>query len=119
ISAHEQLRILLNFSPVAASSFYARGFDLQTTDYLKIELQTTFLNDFQRVFVPPTAIAVVSTIQSFSNNSFVQYAVLDGSPSLEPGVNESIIAWTWHYQNLSAGSPQFANFSGEKWVLNS
>jgi hypothetical protein len=92
----EQLNILVNFSG-GASSFYIPSFVLHTTDFVKIEAITYYQNDFQRVFVPPTAIGVVTIIVASNGlGGYTTQAALDGTRSFEPsGGNSSLVNWTW------------------------
>ncbi len=60
--------------------------------YLKIDVYTILLNDFGRIFLPPTALAVVSETSPAPNLSFV---LLDGSTSFQSGGNLSIVEWNW------------------------
>lgn len=118
VSPREQTRINLTFDGgvPAVSSFYDAAFVLATTSFVHIEVQTYFLNDFQRTLVPPTAVALVGTIQTFSGSTYVTVPVLDGSQSIEAGANETIVAWKWVLTNNTGGGTT-TTFSGQKWVL--
>ena len=96
LGPREQLNIIVNCTQGTSNySFYASsGFVLPTTDYVKIELFTALQNIFTRVFIPPTAIAFVGTIQTSNGTGFTNLPLLDGSQSFQP-VNGTLIAWSW------------------------
>lgn len=99
LNPREQLNVLVNFSSTMAtpSSFYRSSFTLHTTDFLKIEAVTAFQNDFTRVFIPPTAIGVVTVIVASNGmGGYTSQTALDGTRSFEPtGGNSSLVNWTW------------------------
>jgi hypothetical protein len=76
------------------SGFYNTQLHLPSTTYLKIDLYTAYDNDFDRAFIPPTAVPIVDALQVFSSGTFVTLPLLDGSQSIQPG-NSTIISWSW------------------------
>lgn len=109
IGPREQLNIILNFSGGANYSFYNPNVAIRTTNYIQIELLTYLTDSFEANFLPPTAIALVSQLQSWNGTAFVPVNVFDGSNSFQAG-NSTIVSWSWQVtpDNLSA--------SGEKAV---
>ncbi|MCI4335856.1 MAG: hypothetical protein L3K17_01475 [Thermoplasmata archaeon] len=96
LNPREVLNVLVNFSVGANYSFYTPSFVLPSTDYIQIQVFTTFANDFSRVFIPPTALAFISTQESWNGTAYVPFLVLDGSSSFEPSAgNATLVAWTW------------------------
>jgi flagellin-like protein len=117
IAPQQQVFIQIDFNmshPIY--SMYAANFVLLSTQVIKVDLYTALLNDFFEAFSPPTAVAFISAIQSFSGTSYVTVPVLDGSDSLQPG-NGSLISWSWNVTNLSSPLPHtFQDLAGEKAV---
>jgi flagellin-like protein len=95
LGAREQFNILVDASPGNGSSFYTTALALPYTSFVELELFTEYGNDFKGVFVPPTAIATVSALQSFNNSTPITVPVLDGSSSFQPS-NASIVSWSWN-----------------------
>ena len=60
--------------------------------YIKFDVFTHLHNDFSRVYLPPTPLAVVSELNPSGNNPIT---LLDGSTSFQPGTNASIVDWSW------------------------
>lgn len=110
LGAREQLNVIVNLTPGPNYSFYASSFVLHTTDFVKVEVFTALENDFGRIFIPPTAIGIVTTIQSWNGTAFVPVTVLDASGSFQPPGNSTIVAWTWKI------TPDGTSYSGEKAV---
>ena len=111
LGPRDEVAVVISLNASNSSfSFYNTSFALHTTDYVKIEVLTSYENDFTRVFIPPTAIAIVSTITSFSNGTFVTLPVLDGSNSFQPG-NGTLVSWAWKV------TPDNIVASGEKAVV--
>jgi flagellin-like protein len=71
---------------------------LTSSNYVKIDLYTAYLNDFSRVFIPPSAIILVDT--NVLGNSIT--TILDGSQSTQPEGNATIVSWSWTVTNESA-----------------
>ena len=111
LAPREQVNVLVDLNASSANfSFYDARFVLHTTDYVKIDVFTQLLNDFNRVFIPPTAIALVTPLQTLNGANFTTVPVLDGSQSFPPA-NGSIVAWIWQV------SPDNVSASGEKAVV--
>lgn len=117
LSAHEVVDILLYFNPMTPSnsSFYDTSFDLLTADYVTIQAETAYLNTFQLSLVPPTAIAEVTTLTTYTGTGYLTVPVLDGSQSVVPDANDTIVQWNWVLTDNTAMTTQM--FSGEKWAL--
>lgn len=113
LAPREQVNVIVNCTIGSPDySFYnGSGFILPTTTYVKIEAFTAFQNIFSRVFIPPTAIGVVGTIQTLNGSSFTTYPLLDGSQSFQP-VNGSLVAWNWNV------TPDNHSAVGEKAIFN-
>ncbi len=83
-------------------------FDVTTNvvvdSFLKISLFTTLQNTFTQVFLPPTALPLVSTTSQFTGTGYRDVPVLDGSQSFQTG-NGTIDQWSWSILNTSAGAP--------------
>jgi hypothetical protein len=95
LGAREQFNILVNANPGNTSSFYASATAIPYTSYVELELFTAYGNDFTGEFLPPTAIATISALQSFNNGTPTTIPLLDGSNSFQPG-NATIVAWNWN-----------------------
>jgi flagellin-like protein len=95
LAPRQQINVVIDFNNSSSGySFYNGSFVLHTTDYVKIDLFTALLNDFTRAFIPPTAIAVVTPLETFNGTGYVTVPVLDGSNSFQSG-NASLDAWAW------------------------
>jgi flagellin-like protein len=110
LDPREQMNVLVTFGNASVSSFYNANFSLPTNGFIKVELFTSFQNDFQALFLPPTAIAVVTTLLTWNGSAYVPVPVLDGSGSFQPG-NATLVSWTWHV------TPENLSYSGEKAVV--
>jgi len=64
--------------------------------YLKFDIDTLLQNDFTRVFLPPTALAVASEINPSGTSPIILF---DGSTSFQSGGNSSIVQWEWFATN--------------------
>ena len=84
-----------NGTNYAGFSLFDDSFSLTTSDYIELSLYTELQNTFTQVFIPPTAIAVITSFTSYSSGGPVQLAVLDGTDSFQPGANGTIVSWTW------------------------
>ncbi len=94
LAPREQLNLLVDVSQGPGSSFYDPSFSLRDTDYLQVDLITGYENDFRAVFLPPTAIALVSLVQTWNGTALVSTALLDGSHSFQSG-NGTLVRWAW------------------------
>lgn len=99
VGAHEDVTFIIDVTAGAGSSFYSNAFGLHASDYVQIDLFTALHNDFRSQFLPPTAIALVSVLQTYNATSgtFLPVPILDGLNSLQPG-NASIVHWGWVVQ---------------------
>jgi hypothetical protein len=95
LGPREQFNLLVDANPGNASSFYASATSIPFTSYVELELFTSYGNDFKGEFLPPTAIATISALESFNNGTPTTIPLLDGSNSFQPG-NASIVAWNWN-----------------------
>ena len=95
MNAREQLNLLIDLTGDSGFSFYNGSFVLHSTDFVKVELITAYGNDFSRIFIPPTAIGIVSVLETLNGSVFTPVTVLDGTHSFQPG-NGSIVQWIWN-----------------------
>jgi hypothetical protein len=111
----EQVNILIdaaaNLPAANTSSFYDNSTAIPVGAFLKIELFTALQNDFTRVFIPPTAVALVTPLETFSAGNYTTVPILDGSNSYQSG-NATIIEWNWSVTPLPSGST--IHLSGER-----
>jgi flagellin-like protein len=103
IPALGQVVITLQLDPTAPMLSFLSGTDIPTShSYLTLYLQTQRGSGFTFTYVPPTALADVSFVQSLVGGNLVEIPVLDGTHSLQEGGNATIVAWTWAVTNESA-----------------
>lgn len=118
LGAQEVLSVTVNDTAGSPSySFVAPGPQLLSTSFIKVELFTAYDNDFTQTFIPPTAIAVVSTLSVYSGGSYVTQPVFDGTESFQPAGNGTLVSWTWsvtHPSDPSCTDP--TRYTGEKVV---
>ena len=69
--------------------------------YLKFDIFTHLDNDFTQSYLPPTPLPVVTELNPSGNNPIT---LLDGSASLQPGGNASIVNWAWTVSGLGLES---------------
>jgi flagellin-like protein len=113
LTAREQLNIIVNLSAGPSFSFYDSTFVLHANSYVKVDLFTTLGNDFSRLFIPPTAIALVTTLQSWNGTAYVTVPVMDGSSSFQPG-NATLVSWSWNItpdNTVATGEKAVATFT--------
>jgi flagellin-like protein len=98
--------------------------------YLTLYLQTQRGSGFTFVYVPPTALAVLTFVQTWNGATLVENPVLDGTHSFQEGANATIVAWDWsisgptfttspwstsgaqvELSNLTAGDAYYANLT--------
>lgn len=94
LAPREQFNVLVDLSGGPTDSFYDPSFVLHTSDYVQLDVLTAYENDFRGVFLPPTAVALVSLLQTWNGTAFVPAPLLDGSQSFQPG-NATIVGWSW------------------------
>lgn len=77
--------------------FYTTAPVILTTDYIKLDLFTTYSNSFSRTFTPPQAIFVID-VDSYwdaGTTSFKEMVVLDGSRAYHTDPEMYIVQWMW------------------------
>ncbi|MCI4330817.1 MAG: hypothetical protein L3K19_03080 [Thermoplasmata archaeon] len=84
------------------SSFYSQSLRVPISASISVQILTAYQNVFSGLFIPPTAIALVQTLQTWNSSamSYNQTPLLDGSNSFQPG-NGTIVAWSW---NITPGN---------------
>lgn len=96
LTPDEEATVQLNLtSGTLPYSFLSPSYVPTPSSYLRFDIDTYLGNDFERAFLPPTAVAYVSTITSISGGAPVQVALFVGADSFQPGENESIVSWSW------------------------
>lgn len=118
ISANQQLAIAVDVSAGSASnSFYIQSFGLTDRSYVQVDLFTYLANDFRTIFLPPTAIALVTSLQSFVNGSTpTTVPALSGINSIQPQPgNATIVSWNWTAVTLAPPGATWTG-SGEEVV---
>lgn len=83
--------------------------DIPIHQYVKFNLMTRLLNNFEKTFIPPTAIIIVAVEQywNYSTASYDNYTILDGSLS-DHTDDGYIVSWKWTI------SPEDVECSGRK-----
>lgn len=114
LPAHAQFNITVNVAPGKQDSLYDKILPIDSSSYLKIDLETVLENDFFQTFVPPTAVATVDALQIYTTTGPVTVPEFDGSHSLQSG-NDTIVSWTWSIFNQTANST-LPSVSGEDIV---
>jgi len=99
VSSFEQVSIWLNLNTSSSNFSFFNNNNVPTPNlYVKIDVFTYLENDFTRVFLPPTALALASEVFPSPSNPIV---LLDGSTSFQPGTNATIVQWSWLCTNQS------------------
>jgi flagellin-like protein len=91
IAPREQLYVAFNNT----TSFFEPGLNFSTAGYVEIEVITTLQNSFKRAFLPPSAVALVTTENLWNGAAFDTVVVLDATES-EPEAGASIVAYSWN-----------------------
>jgi flagellin-like protein len=122
LPSFEEVLIKVNTDP---NSLAACGYSFFSTlqfpisGFVQVGIFTILQNTFTTVFLPPTAVALVSSLSEFvgggSASGFVSVPVLDGSHSFQSG-NASITSWNWSIANTTAGSSETWTVLGEQLV---
>ncbi|MFP4545394.1 MAG: hypothetical protein ACLFPN_00925, partial [Methanomassiliicoccales archaeon] len=75
--------------------------------YVKIEVITSYSNDFSKVFMPPTSVVEVEVQSQWNSDAsdYDQYLILDGSGSDHPGEGY-MVQWSWHLENTTGSWDQ-------------
>jgi len=90
----------LNNSSAPSFSFLSANQIPTANSYLIVEVETALGNDFKTIYVPPTALAELTYIQSVNHTGvIVENPVLDGTHSFQQGGNATIVAWDWLITN--------------------
>jgi len=113
-----EVTVNTNSSSVASCGFsFFSNVTFPLDQLLEVGIFTLLQNTFTTVFLPPTAIPLVSTLAEFTGSGYRNLPVLDGSPSFQSG-NATITSWTWFVTNTSAhaAAPLAWNASGEELV---
>ncbi len=90
----EQFTITVCAIPSPGLSSFYNPAPLSTTSYLQLDLYTAYSNDFSGVFVPPSAVAVITYLTTDNGSGVVNIPILDGSHSIE-SPNTTLEAWNW------------------------
>jgi flagellin-like protein len=91
----EQFTITVDANPwPSLSSFYTPTV-IPTTSYVQLDIFTAYSNDFSGVFVPPSAVAVVTYLTSNTGTGVVNIPILNGENSLQPA-NTTLESWMWN-----------------------
>lgn len=94
---------------------------IPVTDTIKVELTTSYINYFSRVYTPPIASAKINVgtenIGSGNVPSYRDYLVLDGSESSSQ--NGSILSWDWTVYDQNGNYPYYFNGRTVRAQLNS
>lgn len=109
IRSYQSLTIYVN-NTNATCNFYHKGlkydFDVNNSfltefEYdlpITVKVTTSYVNDFEKTFYPPSAIISVTTEQQWNSSAtppqYEPYVILDGSKSDHPG-DGYIIRWAW------------------------
>jgi hypothetical protein len=121
VAAFEVVEVTVNTDPTSTAacgySFFSASLSFPLDQFLQVGIFTLLQNTFTSVFLPPTAIPLVSTLAEFTGTSYRNVPVLDGSHSFQSG-NASLVSWTWLVTNTTAGAlpPTQWNASGEELV---
>lgn len=107
----EQVYIEVDAQGGNLTSFYTPSLRFATSSSLNFQILTAYQNVFAGLFIPPSAVAIVQTLQTWNatSMSYTQTPLLDGSNSFQPG-NGTIVDWTW---NITPGN---VTLLGEKQV---
>ncbi len=88
------------------------------TDYIKIDIFTSKLNDFSKTFVPPTALGVIDTETQWdaATDEYESFLILDGTQSMAFGNSTYIVSWSWSIVNSTVN--ENIQLSGSKVRLD-
>jgi flagellin-like protein len=100
-------------------SFFSTSLSFPIDEFVQIGIFTILQNTFTTVFLPPTAVPLVTTLAEFSgggsSTGFVNVPVLDGANSFQAG-NGTLTSWDWFVTNTTAGSNETWTAGGEQLV---
>jgi len=90
------------------SNSFLPGDAPEPNHYIKFDVFTHLDNDFSRSYLPPTPLPVISELNPSGNNPLT---LLDGSSSIQPGGNTSIVNWAWTVsgQGLASSSTNLSS----------
>ena len=105
LPALQQVAITLHLNPLASNFSFLAGEPIpKSNTSLSLDFFTSRGNSFTTVYLPPTALADVTYIQSTTKNgTIVEDPVLDGTHSFQEGTNATIVAWDWNITNSTPG----------------
>ena len=118
VPSFQQVEVTVNLlsSGTCPSAFFSSSTTLLVNSYLQLSLDTTLQNTFTSVFLPPTAIPLITTVSEFLGTAFRNVPVLDGSTSFQQG-NGTLVSWSWSVVNTTGGlSPPPSVYTGEKLI---
>ena len=115
LSSREQISLSLDLN---GSTFYGDGnpvVKIAKTDYIKIDIFTSYQNEFSRTFMPPSAIAVVNAQTQYNGTGYTDSFLLDGSGSSATTDDSYIVAWDWEVRSMDGLDRQ--NLSGRNALV--
>ncbi len=117
LTADEEATVAVNFTGMYPS-FTSTSQPPTPDSYVTIQVSTFLGNQFTQSFLPPTAIAAVSFLTTYTGSppEPVQIPILDGSDSFQPGGNATIVSWAW---TLTATGDPTVTASGEEAEVDS
>jgi flagellin-like protein len=90
------------------------------SSFLVLTFETTRGNSFTATYVPPTALADVTYVQSMTgSSSTVSYPLLDGTRSFQEGENATIVGWEWNITEWGGGKGTYFLEGGAEVELTS
>jgi flagellin-like protein len=118
-----EVEITVNTNATSAApcgySFYSPTLSFPTDAFVQIGIFTILQNTFTTVFLPPTAIPLVTTLSEFIGSGahvgFENVPVLDGANSFQAG-NGTITSWNWTITNTTGNSTENWSSGGEQLV---
>lgn len=97
ILAKDQMYLRLN-----SSSLFETGIEFSNGTFVKMEISTTLLNVFTKVFLPPSAIMTVMTQSIYDelSASYKNYLFLDGTGSVA-GEGSFMVMYAWNVTKVT------------------
>ena len=96
LAPDEEATINLNLTPGDPDfSFLSWAYIPTPFSYLTIDVYTFLGNKFEASYVPPTAVAYISSLSTYNGSGYVQVPLFVGSDSFQPGGNATIVSWIW------------------------
>jgi hypothetical protein len=119
INPFAQMEITVNTNLTATTpcpyGFFSSTAAPQVDNFLQISVYTELTNTFTSVFLPPTAIPVVSTISEYIGTGYQNVPVLDGAGSFQTG-NGTLTSWSWEVEDTTTLPATYTNVTGEQVV---